>query len=664
MGIIGGYLAGRRHDRAVIHHAHLRAGVADIYSQRKEDRREARADAREHRREMISAVKEQQKAEEKRAETVKKLRKEAAAEEAKLWSATVSEVTGGNSYPGPMWVNHHSLKMPISAVLEDRRVVSGPSAMAVLDPALNHNDQFREKATEAVKLHQDAAKKYAPFLGKLRDESWWRELTLSAKLGLDYTRTEPVRGGVYQDTYWRDVKGQLAPSVAGALVARDGLRLAIAPRTGDSLEAWKKALPILRSAFSAAGVNANGMVAVTGKGGSVELQVRDADPLNQPVESVITPYDEERGRSYLGRAADGTDVHLTWKNNASSLIAGMQGSGKTASLMPMVAGLAGKVELHIVDCGASGEWEIFAPACASYDDSGDLGAVAQVMQYALDASVERMKRIRAAGAINFWELSLAQRRAAGLHHVVIILEEAPMALGQGQSSKDEKQLAELNMALTGKTVKTVRKAGMTVVLVAQKPAATEIPTIIRDNAGQRLCFRLDSDVAAATVLGDSAYVEPKPTSIPTGKPGRFIARVDQRGNVYGQSVYVPVDQIAEHLETVERVPRMRLGGGNTESAPSAEPAPTPEPAPPSAPAPPPDTAPPQAAPLDISTLTEEQRQALITALLSDPVSVPVATATPPPPTPEQTDVSLTKPAEPTPAPTPTTPPINGLMGEL
>src|SRR5690606_2192034 len=161
--------------------------------------------------------------------------------------------------------------------------------------------------------------------------------------------------------------------------------------------------------------------------------VNDRDPLSDPMPQVIHPYDAEKGRSYLGRAADGSDIYLGIKNNASVLVAGMQGSGKTASLMPVIAGMAGEVEMHIVECAGSGEWELFKPVCASYDDSGDLDAVETVMRYALSIATQRMAKVRALGAINFWELTPAQREAAGLLPIQIILEEAPMALGSGQS---------------------------------------------------------------------------------------------------------------------------------------------------------------------------------------------------------------------------------------
>lgn len=545
----------------------------------RQDYRSAQADQREARRERQRELDRQQRA--NAAAVTQRQRDNAAlarqyADQEKSWYSQPRTVfVGGNNENGkPLKVAHFSAPLPLAFLAHpdapDKPVTFGPGFIRSRNGNLMNDTTWRDQAKETLAVWQDVKGRYQTVLGRLRDDQWWRELTHAAGLTHSVTTDEHWQGEYATGT--RKLTTVTVPKISKVNIAEDGLRITIGLDVHNPPKAWAARVDTLRSAFKSAGMSASNLRVTETSSGAPLLVFGDRDTLSEPLEPLVHPYDEDKGKSYLGRAADGSDVFLTWKNNASSLIAGMQGSGKTASLMPMVAGLAGKVELHIVDCGASGEWEIFSPVCASYNDSGDLDAVAAVMRYALEVSVERMKRIRSFGAINFWDLTLEQRRAAGLHHVVIILEEAPMALGQGQSDKEDKKLAEANMSLTGRTVKTVRKAGITVVLVAQKPAATEIPTIIRDNSAQRLCFRLDSDVAAATVLGDSAYAEPKPTSIPAGKPGRFIARVDHRGNVYGQSVYVPVDGIASYLADQKRVPKLKVG---TAASDDGVPAPAP-----------------------------------------------------------------------------------------
>lgn len=467
--------------------------------------------------------------------------------------------------PKPILVWHHAAEPPRALAFPQSRPGSGPllallhgGGLANIAKSLrakrpNVFDAYPEYVEKLRAVLVDVGERYGDLLRELRDDKAMAALFRAAEIAKVEKETRTVAGqlGVYQ----QPVTKITVPELISVTITPEGINLTFKGRAGDSAKRWASKIDLLQAAFARCGVPTN-RLKVVGRDGDIVVRFNDADPLSQPLPQVIHPYDEARGRSYLGKAEDGSDVFLTWKNNASSLIAGMQGSGKTASLMPLFAGLAGRVELHIVDCGASGEWEIFSPVCASYDDSGDLDAVARVMDYAMAASVKRMAIIKKFGAINFWELSIEQRRAAGLHHVVILLEEAPTALGQGQSDKADKQQAEINMGVTGRTVKTVRKAGFTVVIVAQKPAATEIPTIIRDNAGQRVCFRLDSLAAATTVLGDSAALEPRVTDIPAGKAGRFVARVDGRGNLLGQAVYVPVEKLKAHLADAQRIPPM------------------------------------------------------------------------------------------------------------
>lgn len=526
--------------------------------QAREDIKYARRLESDARREEGAQQREAQRAARARATEMKRDREKKVKEYGDAERAARPPLTvrvGGTREVKVVTVSHHLSPVPVAFLPpheSGHKLVNAVQALASRGKNVNADD-----AARANGLYDEISRDYGALLSRLRDHTWWDSLCDS--VGVTLTKEGKPRPwkGRYAEGAQR-VTLVHSPAIIGVKVAADGLRIRIRARIGDGAGRWSSPakLDLLKSAFQAAGVNASGMTVGSDPRGNIVLAFHDKDPLAEPPPSIITPYDAARGRAFLGVTADGGEAWVTIKNNATTLIAGMQGSGKTASLMPLVAGLAGKVELHVVDCGASGEWEIFEPACASYDDSGDLVAVASLMEYALAASVERMKRVKRTGAINYWEMTDEQRAASGLNPVVFILEEAPQALGQGQATAADKKLAERNMALVGKAAKTIRKAGMSLIVITQKPAATEIPTIIRDNAGQRISFRLDSETAAATVFGDAAYVDPKPTSIPTGKPGRFIARLDQRGSVMGQAPYLPVEEIADYVAEQRRIPKM------------------------------------------------------------------------------------------------------------
>ncbi|MBE5451216.1 DNA segregation ATPase FtsK/SpoIIIE and related proteins [Mycobacteroides abscessus subsp. abscessus] len=506
----------------------------------------------------------------------------AVAERDKLWSAEEKRLltaprtvrTGGSQGVPPIWLTHWRAALP--ATLATRLGVSssdggpvfalrpggGISEADVIStvvrceaPELSTDAAFVAWADGVEGLLPDVARRYA-MLEKVRDDAWLSRLLEAAGVTTTETRVEQVQGeyGVYE----RKLTVVDVPALVAASVERSGLRLTFAHQAGRSAKDWASKLDALRAGFNHAGVSASNLRVADAPDGRVILDFNDTDPLDEQLPSVITPYDAQRGRSYVGQAADGSDIWITLDNNACGLVAGMQGGGKTASLMPVLAGMAGHVELHLLDGAGSGEWSALEPLCASYDDSAEITALGDLLESLIPIARERVRHVTAkTGHINFWDVPAYEREKLGLFPILVVIEEAPQYLSEGQTDKDSKAAAQRNGALTGKAVKVMRKAGISLVLIAQKPTDKEVPSIIRDNSGWRLCFRLDSDVAAATVLGDAAYQEPKPTSIPPGKPGRFVGRVDTRGSVLGQAVYVPIGDIRSALAGVQPVPDQR-----------------------------------------------------------------------------------------------------------
>ncbi|WP_165693197.1 hypothetical protein, partial [Mycobacteroides abscessus] len=107
------------------------------------------------------------------------------------------------------------------------------------------------------------------------------------------------------------------------------------------------------------------------------------------------------------------------------LVAGMQGGGKTASLMPVLAGMAGHVEMHLLDGAGSGEWSALEPLCASYDDSAEISALGDLLESLIPIARERVRRVTSAtGHINFWDVPASEREKLGLYPVLVVIEEA------------------------------------------------------------------------------------------------------------------------------------------------------------------------------------------------------------------------------------------------
>ncbi|CPW82886.1 hypothetical protein [Mycobacteroides abscessus] len=505
---------------------------------------------------------------------VAEIQRQATAEEKRILSTPLTRYTGAGYGRPATWVWHVKAGMPDGLArrvgIDPRgggpllvlRAGGGvaesdlaPSVIAAELPELAHDAGFIGWSDQTISLLPEVAARYS-VLELLRDDDWLAGILESAGITSSTTSVESVQGvyGVVE----RKITTTVVPTVSDVRVTRTGLRLTFAHQPGRSAKEWVSKSDALRAGLKAAGLDADNMRISDGDGGSVVLDMHDVDPFAQPLPSAIHPYDMERGQSYVGQSSDGSDVWVTWRNNACAIVAGMQGGGKTASMLPVLAGLAGHAEVHLLDGNASGEWAPIAPLCATYDDSGEIEALGDLIESLIPVSRDRLRKITdRTGEINFWDVPAARREALGLFPIVIAVEEAPQYLSKNQMSKEDKASAERNMTMVGKAVKLFRKSGITVLLIVQKPTDSEIPTIIRDMAGWRLCFRLDSDVAAATVLGDAAYTEPKPTSIPPGKPGRFVGRVDTRGSVLGQAVYVPVSEIRAALANSKPVPDQR-----------------------------------------------------------------------------------------------------------
>lgn len=575
---------------------------------RKQERREElffQRDIKVHDANSLAAIKDSEKADierERLGEKLESIAQRAALDAAKavaardkVWGDEEKRIlsqprtvrTGGSAGVGPIWLSHWRASLP--AALATRLGVStdgsgpvfalrpggGISEADVISavvrqeaPELAADPTFVAWADGVESLIPDIAQRYS-VLELVRDDAWLSRLLEAADIATPKTRAEAVQGeyGVYE----RKLSAVDVPVLVAASIERSGLRLTFAHQAGKSAKDWNAKGDALRAAFGHAGVSASNLRVADAPDGRVVLDFNDTDPLDEALPSVITPYDLERGRSYVGQAADGSDIWITLDNNACGLVAGMQGGGKTASLMPVLAGMAGHVELHLLDGAGSGEWSALEPLCATYDDSAEISALGDLLESLIPIARERVRRVTATtGHINFWDVPATEREALGLFPIIVVIEEAPQYLSEGQTDKDSKAAAQRNGALTGKAVKVMRKAGISLVLIAQKPTDKEVPSIIRDNAGWRLAFRLDSDIAAATVLGDAAYQEPKPTSIPPGKPGRFVGRVDTRGSVLGQAVYVPISDIRAALAGVQPVPDQRAMFCTPVSAPEPE----------------------------------------------------------------------------------------------
>ncbi|EFV14357.1 hypothetical protein [Segniliparus rugosus] len=397
-------------------------------------------------------------------------------------------------------------------------------------------------------LRQRTEEAYSHQLGLLgRDDEWF---ALLKKAGLLHVRSETERnpdGSATTHIY------ETAPRLAKIAVTRLGLELWFRPLTGQSLETWKAASGALRTAMRAprlAVAERHDPEALFG------LQLRDKDPFEAATADMgDTPASAKDGaRSVLGVDEDGEPAEIVWRGSSGMVVGGVPGSGKTASLLPVFAGLAGQAELHVFDGKAGYDLHALRHIARTYDRTGDVDAPLAALE-----RLEVLRQVRsealypATGEPNFWNLAADHPLRLSNVPVFAILDEVQTWLDTSGMDAEEKKASARITRLVRTLIQKGRSAGVVTVLTTQKPDATSIPTVIRDNAALKLCFKVSTQEQAKTVLGELPEGV-APTAIPLKAKGRYVLDVEGQGHKTVQSHYVPPQKLDAHLAQSQPVP--------------------------------------------------------------------------------------------------------------
>ncbi|MCV7306705.1 MULTISPECIES: hypothetical protein [Mycobacteroides] len=494
---------------------------------------------------------------------VAEIQRQAASEEKRVLSTPLVRYSGAGHLRPPLWVWHMKSSMP--AALAARVGITGSeggpllvlragggvaesdlarSVIAAELPEISGDPAFVGWSDQTVSLLPEVAQRYS-ILEKLRDDDWMAHVLESAGITSTNTTTESVAGkyGVVE----RKVTTVTVPSLSDVRVTRTGLRLTFAHQPGRSAKDWNSKIDALRAGLKAAGLDASNMRISDGAGGTVVLHMNDVDPFSgQSPES--GRFDVERGRSLLGITESGDECWITWNGSSGLVVGGVPGSGKTASLLPVLAGMAGQCELHVFDGKAGFDLHPLRHISSTYDRSGDISAPLETLRK-LDAL--RTARAEAMystlNASNFWNLTQSQRDQLGVKPVFCILDEVQTWTDTSGMDKEEKAIAAECIKLVRTLVQKGRSAGVIVVLTTQKPDATSIPTVIRDNAALKICFRVSTPEQAITVLGRQSPNAPDPTEIRMDTKGRGVMETEGHGIVLFQAGYKEPSELDREL---------------------------------------------------------------------------------------------------------------------
>lgn len=495
--------------------------------------------------------------------------RQAASEERRVLSTPLTRYSGAGFGRPPLWMWHVKAAMPAALgrrvgiesrdggpllVLREGGGVAesdlAPNVIAAELPELAHDAAFIGWSDGVMTLLPEVAQRYS-ILELLRNDDWMAHLLESAGITSSSTTVESVQGtyGVVE----RKVSTTVVPSLSDVRITRTGLRLTFGHQPGRSARDWNARADSLRAGLKAAGLAAENMKILDGDGGTVVLHLSDVDPFSGVIpESGF--FDAERGRSLLGITESGEECWITWNGSSGLVVGGVPGSGKTASLLPLFAGMAGKAELHVFDGKSGFDLHPLRHISRTYDRSGDIDAPLETLRR-LDAL--RTARAEAMyttlGANNFWNLTSEQRDRLGVKPVFCILDEVQTWTDTSGMDKEEKSMAAECIKLIRTLVQKGRSAGVIVVLTTQKPDATSIPTVIRDNAALKICFRVSTPEQAVTVLGRQSPNAPDPTEVLMANKGRGVMETEGMGIVLFQAGYRDPAELDAELSQHEPV---------------------------------------------------------------------------------------------------------------
>lgn len=232
------------------------------------------------------------------------------------------------------------------------------------------------------------------------------------------------------------------------------------------------------------------------------------DPLKED-QTIWEPLalDEEAMRVVCAVDSVGEPQSISFKNVSGMTVAGVPGSGKTAGLTSFLlpVALSEDVELSIIDGKGGHDWAEYKPICSYYsNDDENLEALRDYLLTAVEDMRERVQtNPEKLGVANFWSASLERRRAAGLKHKIIVIDECQNFF-EKRTNKEENALVQEIVRLATSLVKKGRSAGITLIATTQKPTSESLPTGLRDNCSLKICFEVSTKEAQKAALGDVA----------------------------------------------------------------------------------------------------------------------------------------------------------------
>jgi len=255
----------------------------------------------------------------------------------------------------------------------------------------------------------------------------------------------------------------------------------------------------------------------------VILTVIFSDPLEQGHEVTV---DQAPPASVISTHVGMLETGQPWffpLDQFSSVVGGVPGGGKSVMLNVLMAGICVIPEIQIVaiDCKGGIEFSDWDARCSatSFDPASALDALQQVNAI----GKARNAMLKSSGFRKLFDRGYT----VGSPLIVVIIDEAAELFIPESNDKESKAVAEELKILVSRGIRLFRSAGIVYILATQKPTTDCLPSIIRDNCGNRVAFRTTTPEQSVAILGDSVRSAPfTPQGINLTQKGYAIAGSD------------------------------------------------------------------------------------------------------------------------------------------
>jgi len=247
--------------------------------------------------------------------------------------------------------------------------------------------------------------------------------------------------------------------------------------------------------------------------GRLLVRAMRRDPLAEPLASSVLPVFDGR-RLVLGRDEWGQLRSVSLANLSGSVVGGNPGRGKTQFACAIAAQFApsSATQWYVLDGKNGGDWSGWADRAIGY--AGD--SLADAVGLLEDVHSRMVKRLatvtRDLGTRNAWRVG----PSVSYPLIWVAVDECSQYLDLEAArslGKDAERQVRQCRALLTQMLRKGRSVMFHVSLVAQKATSSSIPTDMRDLAGLRACFGVQTLESGIAVLGEDLrrYESASPT---------------------------------------------------------------------------------------------------------------------------------------------------------